>query len=369
VSVESYIESLQDSGQWDSKGVFTLDQAQALQKMRRYQVSAPEEFSAALVGSAVAAGASAVCLQAQAGDFRLEHDGAPIPYHHLTNLFSSVLVSGPDQDIAPVQELAYALNALLSLAPTSVRVTCSGPGQLTQLELSSRQLVISRAQAYEVYGQGRRTVVEANGIWKGLGQIRRRALGQRPELEVLRRRCRHAGLAVLCNGEPLVFANDTPEAIAVARMGEPPALPFAWPATMLQQPGEFHAWVGLCPGSSSVVTVVMNGVSFPVLEESLPPALHAIIYSSDLRKDLSHAAVVRDESYQRCLEQLRSTAARLMDGLAEQWRRVPRERRMQAAMLLKEEARRSRELRAPERADRMTAASRALRLSYSKGEL
>ena len=361
MSLENYIETLRSDGSLDSAGTFTLNQAQALQKLRRHQISNPAEFSAGLVASAIASGADWITLSTPTGGFRLEHNGASIPHTHLLGLFSSLLVAGPDPSMAAVQELAYGLNALLSLSPKTVRVTCSCPDELAVLELSPQQLVVRRAEPYETYGTARRTLVEVSGLWKGVNQLLRWGLGQRPELEVLRQRCRFASASILCNGEPLQCPQEFPQAVCTARIGSPPSLPLAWPTSMLDKDSEVSAWVGLCPDSPSQLTIVMHGVSFVVAEESLPTGIQAVVYSSQLRKDLSHAAIVQDEAYAKCIEQVGSLSSELLDALSTQWRRVPREQRARTSYVLEVEARRCRELWKGERADLLSAAARALR--------
>lgn len=360
MDLDGYLQSLRQDGSLDSAGTFTLNQAQALEKLKHHQIANPAEFSAGLVASAVACGAEWIALEAPVGGFRLEHNGASIPHAHLLCLFSSLLVSGPEPALAPVQELAYGLNALLGLSPRRVRVTCSGPEELAVLELTPQQLVVKKSLPFETYGNVRRTTVEVEGLWKGV-HLLRRGLGQRPEIEVLRERCRFAAVPITCSGQPLDFKEELPEAISVARLGSPPPLPGDWPAAQVALESDVSAWVGLCPGNPAGLTIVIHGVSFRVAEDLVPVGLHAVLYAPNLRKDLSRAAIVQDGAYQHAVDQILESCRELLDALSNNWRTIPRGERALTAQVLETEARRCRKQWQSERADRLVATARALR--------
>lgn len=360
MDLDGYLQSLRQDGSLDSAGTFTLNQAQALEKLKHHQIANPAEFSAGLVASAVACGAEWIALEAPLAGFRLEHNGASIPHDHLLCLFSSLLVSGPEPALAPVQELAYGMNALLGLSPRRVRVTCSSPEELTVLELSPQQLVVKKSEPFETYGGVRRTTVEVEGLWKGVHLVRR-GLGQRPEVDVLRERCGFAAVPISCEGQPLIFRNDLSEAVCVARLGNPPPLPGDWPAPLVALESDVAAWIGLCPGNSSALTIVIHGVSFRVAEDLVPVGLQVVLYAANLRKDLSRAAIVQDAAYQHAVEAVLEACRELLDALNLNWRAIPRGERALVAQVLEMEARRCRKQWQSERADRLMSTARSLR--------
>lgn len=360
MDLDGYLRTLRADGSLDSAGTFTLNQAQALQKLKHHQIANPAEFSAGLVASAIACQADWVSLQTPVGGFHLEHNGASIPHAHLLCLFSSLLVSGSDQELAPVQELAYGLNALLSLSPRQVRVTCSSPDELAVLELNPQQLVVRKSKPFETYGQLRRTRVEVEGLWNGVSLLRR-SLGQRPELDVLRQRCGFAGTPILVDERALDCLVELPEAVCTARLGSPPRMPGEWPAELISVEGDVSAWVGLCPGNPAAMTIVVHGISFPVAEDSLPTGLQAVLWAPHLRKDLSRAAIVQDEAYTDAVRQVVETCHVLIDRLSTDWRSIPRGERALTAQVLEVEARRCRKQWQTERADLLVATARNLR--------
>ncbi len=343
MSLDGYIDSLKSDGRFDSVGAFSLDQARALQKLRRYQISDPADFSAALVASAVASGAQWIQMETPYGGFRLEHNGRSIPHHQLVTLFSSLLVTGPDQDLAPVQELAYGLNAILRLKPKKIRVTCSGLEEVVVLDLDSQQLVVKRADPYETYGDSVRTVIQVDGLWRNLKHRLVRGLGRRPELEVLHRRCSFLEIPVFCQGQRLEFKSNIPTAQVVARIGDPPELPFRWSAHILEVSGESPAWIGFGSDVPSQITVVSHGVCLSIFEEELPEGIHAIVYSAELRKDLSRAGLVNDAIYQALLKQLKTTSWDMLVNVSGNKDRYPYEFRRAVLRSLETEAKRAKE--------------------------
>lgn len=338
-----------------------MDQARALQKLRRYQISDPAEFSAALVASAVASGAEWIRLETPQNAFRMEHNGRGIPHHQLITLFSSLLVTGPDQDLAPVQELAHGLNALLSLSPKQIRVTCSGLEEVVALVLDSRQLIVKRADPFEAYGQTVRTVIQVDGLWRSIKQRLVRGFGNRPEVDTLFRRCSFLQIPVLWQGREVDFPSGIPMAQTVAKIGNPPPLPFRWPDQVLEAEGPSPAWVGFCTDGPSELTVVSHGVSLTNSEEELPEGIQAIVYSSDLRKDLSRAGVVNDATYQSVLDQLKATSWDLLESVSHNANRNPYELRRAVLRSIEKEAKKAKERWDADLSERLSQAARRLR--------
>lgn len=360
MNLDGYVSSLKRGGKFDSVGAFTLDQAQALEKLRKHQVIRPEEFATGLVASAVAAQAQWVTLDTQSDGFRFEHNGALMTYDNLVNLFSSLLVNGPDKDLAVVQELAFGLNAILALHPKNVRVTCSGVDELTILDLNSSRLTVTRAEPFESYGQGNRTVIQASGMRNLLQRFVRRGLGLCSEVSALRRRCRFSPVRIQCNGNDLEFPDVESVVLGVARIGRPRAIPLGWPTPHLVTSSESSFWIGLSPEEPAKLQVVIHGVSFTVPERDLIPGMQIIVFHDGLRKDLSRSSIVKDAVYQQLLEEIQSTSSDLLNRLAEQPKTIERSRRESAIRYFEEEASRYRKSWNVERAEKLANAVRVL---------
>ena len=67
--LDLYLNELASEGSAQARGLFTLDQAEAIRKLREYQVAEPWEFVGALVASAVAAGSEWVRIERRRGEF------------------------------------------------------------------------------------------------------------------------------------------------------------------------------------------------------------------------------------------------------------------------------------------------------------
>ena len=361
MSLDRYVASLQSGGKFDSEGAFTLDQAQALEKLRKYQVTRPEEFATGLVASAVAAGAEWLTLDTQSDGFRLEHNGALMTHDHLVNLFSTLLVDGPDKRMAVVQELAFGLNALLALNPKNIRVTCSGTEELVVLDLSTSHLVVTRAEPFEAYGQGERTVVQASGMRNLFQRLVRKGFGLRAEVSAIRRRCRFSPTRIQCNGKSLQFPPVESDVIGVAKLGAPPSLPLDWPEPLLSKQSQQMTWIGLSPTESARFRVVIHGVSFTVPESDLIPGMQILVFHNTLKKDLSRASIVKDEAYSELLKEIQSVSSELLERLADEPSVIPMKEREMAMDYFEDEAARYRECWDIDRAEKLSNAVRVLR--------
>ena len=322
--LHTYLDELRTQGSLDSHGSFTLDQARALEKLRRYQIDQPEAYALALVASAVAAGATRMDLECDSQRFYLSHNGRPFSRDELATLFSSLVVGGSDRRGAPARELATALNAISHWKPRGVKVISSDVDHLVHLAMDSKQLQVREdpAGGFESYAQVvSRTSVEIVGLRRPLlSRLGSLASGALPEVKLLRQRCRLSPVPIYLGGELLNPAQPAEKPLALALTAGARRLPLRFPDWVLVRSEEvcpdWEAALALVPGAASQVVVVLQGVSFELGGAELPAGVMAWIHCDHLRKDLSQRQLVRDDSYEQLLTWVRETVQRLVLELA-----------------------------------------------------
>lgn len=360
MSLDLYLEKLASQGAVDSRGFFTLAQAEALRKLREYQVAEPSEFVLSLVASAVAAEADWVRMDSKRGGFRLEHNGATVPHGLLVNLFSTLLEGRTDRNFTTVRELAFGLNALSALRPSRVRVTCSSAEELVLLELNQDKLQVIQAEPFETYGNNRSTIVEAQSLKGNFSSMILRRVRQAPELEILQRRCCFSPIPVYWGDRRLQCLNPAPPAQCTMKVGNPPAIEeLDWPAARIVAGGDCDAYLGLSPGVSLLV-VVAHGITHVLPESGLPESVSAIVFGDKFRKDLSQAGFVKDKVYETALQALRADCLKFLTEISENPSGLTHHLLRQVVRSLKSEANLARQRWEPESVERLTAAATKL---------
>lgn len=339
--LHTYLDELRTEGWLDSHGSFTLDQARAVEKLRRYQIDQPEAYVLALVASAVAAGAGRMDIECDSKRFFLSHNGRPFSRDELATLFSSLVVGGSDRRGAPARELATALNALSHWKPGSVKVISSDVDHLVHLTMDCRQLQVRQEESggFESYEPvASRTSVEISGLRRPLlSRLGALAGGTQPEVKLLRQRCQLAPIPIYLGQELLNPARAAEKPLALARTPGAGRLPLRFPEPLLAQQAEgcadWEACLALVADAASQVTVVLQGVCFDLGGLDLPAGVLAYVSCEHLRKDLGQRQLVRDESFEQLLSWVRQRAESLALELAQVGEVAP-EFRVQTADLL-----------------------------------
>lgn len=339
MSLDLYLNKLASQGASQSQGFFTLDQAEAIRKLREYQVAEPWEFVAALVASAVASGAEWVRIESRLGYFRLEHNGSTVSHDRLVTVFSTLLVGTPDREFSVVRELAYGLNALSALRPSRIRVTCSDPEELVLLEMSPEKLQVIRAEPYETYSEKRLTTVEVQKPRGGLTAGLLRTVGRAPELEVLKKRCPFCSVPIYWNERKIEYPKPLPYPFCVLKVGSP-AKPetLDWPEPWISVEGDCNAYVGISKASESRLLVLIHGLCFRVPEPGLPIGVSALVCGELFKKDLSHSGIVKDNAFETAHSSLLTSCHDFLLSIAENQSGRPPELLAQVALSLKSEA-------------------------------
>lgn len=328
--LEAYLEELRQAGSLDSQGFFTLEQARALEKLRRYQLGNPETYALALVSSATAAGASRIDIEASTHRFFLRHNGRALSFEELATLFSSLLMSAQRADQAPSQELATALHSIGRLAPRRTTVVSSSPHQLSTLIMDAQTLQVSQAResGFEGHQDCDSTTVEVVGLGRSLkSRMLSLARGSLPEVRHLRQRCQLAPMPIFLGGELLNPKHSPGQVIALLKTPGADCLPLQWPtaAVTLEQPGPktSEALLSMAPEIPSTFQLVVRGVAFPSNALQLPPGVQAYVCAPHLLKDLSQSQLVENEDYGEVVSWVRQSLKALAKACLRQPGQAP----------------------------------------------
>jgi len=323
-NLHTYLDELRTEGSLDSHGSFTLDQARALEKLRRYQIDQPEAYALAMVASAVAAGASRIDLECDSQRFFLSHNGRPFGRDELATLFSSLVVGGSDRRGAPARELATGLNAISHWKPRQIKVISSDVDHLVHLAMDSKQLQVREdpAGGFESYGKvASRTTIEITGLRRPLlSRLGSLASGSLSDVKLLRQRCRLAPIPIFLGQELLNPVHSGAEGLAVARTSGADRLPLSFVQGREVTAPDWEAVVALVPDAASQIVIVLHGVGFEQRPQDFPPGVVAYFSCEHLRKDLGQRQLVRDESLEQLLKWTREQAEELVLELAQSGR-------------------------------------------------
>lgn len=325
--LERYLSAQKSLGNRDSQGFFTLDQGRALAKIREYQLASPHEFILKLVASAVAAGATYFHIEQSRTRLLIERDGRALTFDELSNIFSAVLVSQANPEVAAVRELAVGLNGALHFRPRWVQVISSCEQGSVRLRLDGNQLTVERFQEAthqrEFQGFGLeedsvdRTYFELEGMQRSPLELLKGVVQGAGEIVALRQRAALCGLKVKLNGAPLDLTPDLGAPLIVTRSGKPgvrlPKVRVKAPvlSSTFDFPEADYCWLALQPGPASRVEVVLHGVVYPARLKYACFGLQAIVSVPGLLTDLSGSAVVENAAFEAVLE----TLSRQIDGL------------------------------------------------------
>lgn len=291
------LEELYSVGTVESSGEFTLNADVALEKMARFQLAEPHLYLLCLVASAVAGGAERFDLAVDADDVVARWDGGSFSRLELDSLFSNMLVRGRDARQRSLSELALGVRGALGSQPRWVSVE-SWNG-----ETGSRLVIRGEERSLE-------SLVEHGPAFTRVHVKERLALGRLvkkwtsglPEAHLVERRCTYARMAVTVNGRLVSREPDL--------------------TGCLQRRKLKHGVLGLGRGGElgrageSVVTVVLDGVSFPRPLNLGTGEVRAFLWTGELHKDLSQAGLVEDQAYLELVAELSRTVEEMTLELA-----------------------------------------------------
>ena len=194
-AIDSLIGALRDQAALAERGYFTLDGAEAREKLRSYQLGDPHRWIVFVLRAAILRGATAIAVRCERARVRVSFDGEPFTAEELARLWSATFTaSGAAQERA-LGELALACNAALALRPEQLRVTAPRRDGAVILTVAPD----AQESIEDDDRQTARTVVELEGG---------RAARPRPEAELLREVCRWASIPISLDGESIAHGTN-----------------------------------------------------------------------------------------------------------------------------------------------------------------
>lgn len=290
-----YLQELLAEGNVDSSGVFTLDAAEALCKLRSHRFASPEWYLLHAVAAAHLAGAQRMDIYVDADDAILAWDGSPLESERLSSLLSDYF--NPDQP-ALYRQLTLAMLGASRLNPRFLWLDSQGQRlswNAGRVQLSDLKLAKAPAFTTRLWLR-RATSVEV---------VKRFLKQERPERTLLQKRCSLSSVQLFWHGTPLSVQN-LPHGYLNVAVSEPPGMNNA--PQHYQAAGKLSAEAAwLCfrgEQRPARVRLVQNGLLYEETEPSWPPGLEVWVWNARVKTDLSGAALVKNEAWNEFLRQM-----------------------------------------------------------------
>lgn len=285
--LDDLLSELRAEGEVDSRGSFTLDRKQARAKLQKFQLADPRRYVLELVQAAVLRGATRIDFEIDADDMHMRFDGRAFTPAELDDLWGSIFADGEDEHLRGLRQLALGLNAALGMAPKRIRVV-SGTSSI-ELRPDRDDVLEQRRDALA------QTHVHVEQRLK-LGLVvdfLRNLTGTLSEEVYLQHRCAYSPIPITLDGKPLAQGLRLDDALATTTLELPDVAAtgmIAWRTS--EQPAELR--------------LVKDGVwidSHPL--ERVGPGFVAVVASTRLRKDVSLAKIVADETLSQLIGLIR----------------------------------------------------------------
>ncbi|MBL9102829.1 MAG: hypothetical protein JNL82_17915 [Myxococcales bacterium] len=308
-AVDGLLGELRAGGEVDSRGRFTLDRAQAREKMQKFQLADARRYVLELVQSAVLRGATAIDFDIDADDMRMTFDGQAFAADELDDVWGSMFADGDDRSLRGLRQLALGLNAALGMGPRRI-VVRSGDSELRLVPghadaLTKLEQPIAGTTIHVIKRVKLSLLV---GFFQNLG-------GVLAEEVYIKERCLHARVRVTLDGT-LVSQGPTVAGLLAEQRFEAPEMRGA-------------VIVHASDAKPAELRLIKDGVWIDsrALDEC-GHGLVAIVEGELLRKDASLAKIVADGGLEAVVEAVRSerwgALARLFDGPPGRWASFPR---------------------------------------------
>jgi hypothetical protein len=263
------------------RGHFTIDRARAREKLSRYQLANPYAYVLELVQAAILRGAEEIHFKFDSDDMYMRFEGQAFTELDLSNLEMAVLESADTLEGRSRRQLAAGLLAAEALNPKLVVVDSAGGARLEARAGEAERLSTSSRFTGD-------TQIQLRERWhpKLLLRFWQNLRGRGREQTLLKKHCSAASQAIFVNG---TLISGAPHGWSQGRrVGE---------VTVDGQ--GFSGWGGMIAGEPSELQILCDGV----LIETVPLDLgelpfRAVISGESLEKDLSGAAIQRNEAFQ-----------------------------------------------------------------------
>ncbi len=309
--IEDFLHAMRAEGLLDSAGQFTLNAAQARQKLQHYQFKAPHEYVLAVYRCAVLSGASRFECTNDADDCILEFDGRPLATEDFHMLWGTLFMRQDDLALARLRYLALGLNAALGMEPAFVTLESFG----WQVTFKGQEETAGPARG----GERTRIHVHQRAGWKTAQRFVQKLRDLPPEGATLRAGTRYGGVPVRINGKSYQdLPSQSRHCLAQARVTPRdsryrlPEFPRESVPT-LELEADFAAVLNLMdePGDLEYVVAGVSAGRRPFL-----PDVGGIVSTPDLMLDASQSEIVADERWEALAPKLFKLREQLIGHLA-----------------------------------------------------
>lgn len=303
------IEGLRAEGEVDSVGRFTLDPVKAREKLQKFQLVDAHRYVLELVQAAVLRGATDIGFAIDADDMHMRFDGAVFSAEELGDVWGSIFADGDDRLLRGVRQLALGLNAALGLGPKRIVVRSGGQ----ELRLVPGAADVHRAVEPALAGT---TIHVAQRVkLAGLGLFFKNLVGSLAEEVHLRERCVYAAQAITLDGARISRGFKIAEALGVHEIAAPGV----------------RGLVAVTRSEAAPeLRLIKDGVWIDSRElAGCGPGVLALVEGEGLRKDVSLAKIVADETLAAVLSQVQAARwsamarvlelSRSLDGRGRNW--------------------------------------------------
>jgi hypothetical protein len=293
-ALDDLVASLRADGALDSEGHFTLDREQARSKMQKFQLADARRYVLELVQAAVLRGAEAIEFEIDTDDMHMRFGGQPFTEAELDDLYGSLFRPGDARALRGVRQLALALNAALGMEPKHIHLRSGNvelrmhPGRRDELIPHDAAQAISGPRPRPEPGPSRAEAMTTIHVRQ---RVRARMVldffanltGRLAEEQYLRERCVYAGVPIQLDGKLISrgLSVDEESGGQLRLLGRK----FA---------GSVRVVLDDAP---AVLHLVKDGVWID--SHQLPECgtnLVAVVEGERLRKDVSQARIVADDS-------------------------------------------------------------------------
>ena len=280
------IEGLRAEGEVDSVGRFTLDPVKAREKLQKFQLVDAHRYVLELVQAAVLRGATDIGFDIDADDMHMRFDGAVFSAEELADVWGSIFADGDERLLRGVRQLALGLNAALGLGPKRIVVRSGGQ----ELRLVPGAADVHKAVEPALAGT---TIHVAQRVkLAGLGLFFKNLVGSLAEEVHLRERCVYAAQTITLDGARISRGFKIGEALGVHEIAAPGV----------------RGLVAVTKGEGAPeLRLIKDGVWIDSRElAGCGPGVLALVEGEGLRKDVSLAKIVADETLAAVLSQVQA---------------------------------------------------------------
>ncbi|MGE0489304.1 MAG: hypothetical protein AB7S38_08835 [Vulcanimicrobiota bacterium] len=341
-SLDLFLAQLRGAGEVDSEGGFSIDLRKAIARLDSIQIARPDLYFRHLVAAGIASAATWVRVQTRGRRVCIEHDGQPLSFETMQEIFPSLFMS-PLKARAYLRELAVGLHGARMAGLTSLVLESWSGGEGARLQVAGCRLEIRPLKTQPKWQNAGATCSVTLKDPRALMDYL--FVNPYAPKEPDWRQLRYAAVPIEVNGS-LCNALPTLEdpVLVVALRGTDGTLPEVpldeqvqsarvdlpisgylyldqSPRVRLQGIGPLDLQLGghlyLEGGPGSTIHIVIHGIDYPCRMDLQLPGSAGLIYCNEVLRDASLSGVVQNEFFETLRQRLARELARAIVRLAQ----------------------------------------------------